>query len=306
MKINIISKLPGKADKKTISLRSKHFIIGILLMLPALASILVFKYLPMIMGSFISFFDFDIVNMPGKFVGLQNYIRAFTDKKFYTTISHNLIMFVYSMLMNFWVPIFMAILINEIRKGKTFFRVGYFIPGCAPGIAMAVLWKYFWQPDYGLANHLIGLLGISPQLWLNDPNWVYFCLYFPGLVICGGMNLVIYLAALQNVSQELYEAAMIDGAGIGKRIFHVTLPQIGSSIALLFSLSLIAILNQMENVMVMTNGGPYGTSETVLLYAYKQAVNSYDYSYAMTMITIVFIVSLVMNIVVNWMKDRER
>ena len=177
------------------------------------------------------------------------------------------------------------------------FRLAYFIPACAPMIAMTIFWKYFWQPDYGLANYLVSLLGIEPQLWLNDTKLVYFCMHFAGLIICGGMNLVIYLAALQNVPQELYEASVIDGANLIQRLKHITLPQIKDTVALMFMLSLINKVNAMEDIMVFTGGGPAGSTETALLYAYKQGTNSMDYSYAMTIITIVFIIVLILNII---------
>ena len=282
--------------KKASSIESKS-IIGIMLLVPALASLIVFKYVPLFMGAFISFFDFDIVNMPGEFVGFENYIRAFSDSKFYASLWHNVKMFAYTLVMNFWPPILLAILINEIKKGRTAFRLAYFIPACAPMIAMTIFWKYFWQPDYGLANYLVGLLGIEPQLWLNDTKLVYFCMHFAGLIICGGMNLVIYLAALQNVPQELYEASVIDGANLVQRLKHITLPQIKDTVALMFMLSLINKVNAMEDIMVFTGGGPAGSTETALLYAYKQGTNSMDYSYAMTMITIVFIIVLILNII---------
>ena len=269
---NSIPLAKGKKIRKPSSVESKT-IIGIMLLLPALASLIVFKYVPLFMGAFISFFDFDIVNMPGEFVGFENYIRAFSDSKFYASLWHNVKMFAYTLIMNFWPPILLAILINEIKKGRTMFRLAYFIPACAPMIAMTIFWKYFWQPDYGLANYLVGLLGMEPQLWLNDTKLVYFCMHFAGLIICGGMNLVIYLAALQNVPQELYEASVIDGA------------------------NLINKVNAMEDIMVFTGGGPAGSTETALLYAYKQGTNSMDYSYAMTMITIVFIIVLILNII---------
>lgn len=295
----------GLHSRKSTSLESKRIIIGMLLLLPAMASLLLFKYVPFFTGLVISFFDFDIVNMPGKFVGFDNYIRAFKDARFFAAIGHNFKAFAYSLAMNFWVPIILAILINEVRKGRTIYRLLYFIPGCAPAIAMTIVWKFFWQPDYGLANYLVGLVGIEPQLWLNDKSLVYFCMSFPGLVICGGMNLVIYLAALQNIPQELYEASVIDGANVVQRIRHITIPQIADTVFLLFTLAFIGALNSMEGVMVLTGGGPSGSTETALLYAYKQGVNSMDYSYAMTMITIVFIFVLLINIITTKMKNKE-
>ncbi len=286
-------------ERKTVKLGTKTEIVGLLLLLPAVASLVLFKYFPVLLGVFESFFKIDIVNLPGKFIGFDNYIRAFTDKQFLGAFWHNAKFFIYGLVMNFWVPIVLAMLLDETRKGKAFFRLGYYIPACTPAIAMTILWKYFWQPDYGLANFFMTKLGLEPQLWLNDPDLVYFCMSFPGLVICGGMNMVIYLAALQDVPRDQYEAAMIDGASIIQRIRYITLPTIKHIIVLMFTLSIIGALNAMDNVLVTTGGGPANSTQTMYLYAYQVGVNTMDYSYAMTMMTIVFVITMTLTIVFN-------
>ncbi len=283
----------------------KRNLIGILLLLPAMLSILIFQYFPLLLGFFETFFKLNIVKLPGEFIGFDNYIRAFSDSQFMTAFSHNVKVFIYLMLMNFWVPIVIAILVNEVRKGKTIFRLGYFIPACTPAIAMTVLWKFFWQPDYGLANYFLKVLGLPPQLWLSSEKWVYFCMHFPGLVVGGGMGMLIYLAALQDVPQELYEAATVDGIGIIKRIRYITLPTIKPIIGMMFTLSLIGALNSMENVMILTGGGPANATQTLLLYAYRKATDSGDYSYAMTLTTIVFAIIMIITVVLNKM-TREK
>lgn len=302
-----MSKLTASnGTKKSLKLGTKTEMVGLLLLLPAVASLVIFKYFPVILGIFESFFKMDIVNLPGKFIGFDNYIRAFSDKQFLGAFWHNAKFFIYGLLMHFWLPIILAMLIDETKKGKTFFRLGYFIPACTPAIAMTILWKYFWQPDYGLANFFMTKMGLEPQLWLNDPNLVYFCMSFPGFVICGGMNMVIYLAALQDVPRELYEAAMIDGASIIQRIRYVTLPSIKHIVVLMLTLSIIGSLNSMENVLVTTGGGPSNATQTMYLYAYQVGTNTMDYSYAMTMMTIVFVLTMTLTIIFNRItKEKE-
>ena len=285
--------------RKRSSQAVKGELIALLFILPALLLFLLTKYVPILMGMFISFFDIDIVNLPGKFCGFHNYMRAFGDPNFYTAMWHNIKFLFYQVTMCFWPPILAAILINEVRKGKTILRVLYFIPAVAPGLAMITIWKYFWNPDYGLANYLIGLFGMDPRAWLNDPKLVYFCMHFSGLVIVGGMNMLIYLAALQDVPQELYESAMMDGAGFLKRLWYVTIPNIKGIIASMFLLSFTGVFNALENVLMWTGGGPYGATETLLSYAYKQALSSLDYSYAITMATIVFLITFILTMVIR-------
>ena len=100
------------------------------------------------------------------------------------------------------------------------------MPAISPGIGMLVLWKYIWQPDYGLANYILSLLGLPAQLWLNDVKLVKWVIFFPGLIIWGGFNYLIYLAAVQDIPQELFESASIDGAGILQKLWHILLPGI--------------------------------------------------------------------------------
>ena len=282
----------GNAKRREIS--------GVAFLLPTIILMFSFKYVPILMGMFVSLFNLDIVNMPGEFVGFHNYIRAFTDTRFYESLWHNVKMMLYSTCMSFWPPILLAILVNEIRgKAKTFYRVMFFIPAVTPAIATTILWKYIWNPDYGLANALLNSIGLAPQMWLNSKAWVYFCMSFPAMLVCGGMNMVIFLAALQNIPQEQYEAAVMDGAGILRRVRHITIPHISGTIVTMFLLSMIGIFNALEGPLILTGGGPAGSTETVLLYAYQQAVNSMDYSYAVTMATIVFFVILLLTAIVN-------
>ncbi len=277
----------------------RNEMVAFLFILPPLVLFVLTKYVPILMGMFISFFDIDIVHLPGDFCGFDNYIRAFTDSKFYSSLWHNIKFMIYGLVMGFWPPILAALLIDEVRKGKTIMRVLYFIPAVAPGLAMTIIWKYFWNPDYGFANYLLSLLGMGPRAWLNDPNLVYFCMHFSTLIIVGGMNMLIYLAALQNVPKEQYEAALIDGAGLLKRVRYITLPGIKGIISSMFLLNFTGVFNVLEAVLMWTDGGPYGKTETLLSYAYKQALNSLDYSYAITMATIVFLITFVLTVFVR-------
>ncbi len=279
--------------------------IGWMFLVPALISFSLFKYYPIILGIFVSFFKVDIVNLPGDFVGLDNYIRAFGDNHFFNAVKNNFQFLIISLVMTFWVPIVLATLINEVRKGKTFMRTMYYIPAIAPGIAMMVLWKYIWSPDYGLANYLLSLFNLPRQMWLNDPKLVKWCMQFPGMVMGGGMNMLIYLAALQDIPEEQHESALLDGAGFLRRIWSISLPQILPIISTMLVLAVIGTFNMFDSVQVMTGGGPAGATETIILYSYKHAYTFYDYGYALTLSTIAFLIIFVLTIV-QMSLDRDK
>lgn len=283
----------------------KRGIIAWAFLIPAVVLYFVSKYIPAFMGIFISFFKLDLVNLPGTFVGFENYKRVFTDPLFYNSLKNVLEFFILGLVMTFWCPIILAILINEVDKGRTAFRLLYFIPAVTPGLATTVLWKYIWQPDYGFANWFISLFGFSPQMWLNDPSIVKFCMTLPGLLVCGGMNMVIYLSALQNVSNDYYEAAMLEGAGIIKRIRYITIPAIKPIIKTMFLLGMIESFNSLDGPLIMTGGGPIRSTETIVLYSYNQATYNMDYSYAITISNVVFGIVFILTAIQTLMNSRK-
>ncbi|MDR1062123.1 MAG: sugar ABC transporter permease [Clostridiales bacterium] len=265
-------------------------IIGWAFLLPGIVSFCLFKYYPIILGFVVSFFRVEIVRMPGDFIGFENYLRAFRDNFFTSAVMNNVQFLLISLALNFWVPIFLATLINEVRKGKTFIRTMYYIPAIAPGIAMMVLWKYIWQPDYGFANFIMRSLRLPEQLWLNDANLVKWCMQAPGLLMGGGMNMLIYLAALQDIPEEQHESALIDGAGFMRRITRISLPQILPIVSTMLVLAVIGAFNMFDNVKIMTDGGPSGATETIILYSFKQAYTFQDYGYALSLSTTAFFI----------------
>jgi len=275
-------------NSKPIKKWKKENVSAWLLLLPALITFSLFKYYPIFLGFYVSLYKLDIVNPPGHFVGFANYIRVFKDPEFYNSFQNNAEFLLICLLINFWVPILLAVLINEVRHGKTLFRTLYFIPSIAPGIAVMVLWKYIWQPDYGLANYLLRLIGIAPQMWLNDPALVKWCMSIPGLLCGGGMTMVIYLAALQDIPQEQYDSALIEGASFTQKLRYIAIPQISTIINIMFILTLIGTFNSFDGPMIMTGGGPIGSTETMILYSYKVSYRDHDYSYGITISMVVF------------------
>lgn len=261
-----------------------------LYLLPAVFVFALFNYYLMLQGFFVSFFRFSIMKPPGDFVGFDNFVRMFSDPQLWRAFVNTLEFVGISFLFGFWGPIALAILINEVRHFKAFFRTAYFIPAIAPGVAILVLWKYIWQPDYGLANHIISFFNIPPQLWLNDVALVKWVMLFPGLIIVGGFNFLIYLAAVQSISTELYEAASIDGAGIWSKLRHIQLPGIAPVVGMMVILQFIAGMQIFDQPLVMTGGGPAGASETVIMYAFNTAYTGNDFGYAMAIVVTLFVV----------------
>lgn len=290
--------------------RRKRFNTGVLFILPAVVSFCLFKYYPILQGVFISFFKYQIMNPPGDFVGVANYVRAFKDPYVQNALKNNLELWGIMLLINFWVPLVLAILVDEVRTLKTLVRTLYYIPAILPSVVVTVLWKYIYQPDYGFANYMLSLLGKKPLLWLNSISLVKWCMRFPYLVIfaslSAGMDFIIYLAALNNIPNEMYESAQIDGAGFWAKLFHITLPSVKDTVSMLLITDTIAIFNLFDEAKIMTGGGPARASETLVLYAFNKAYTDGDYSYAVTITTICFIIVFLLTVLQMEIKKRQR
>jgi multiple sugar transport system permease protein len=278
-----------------------RFNTGWLFVAPAIFVFLLFKYYPIVMGMVISFFNFNIMNPPGIFIGLQNYARAFKDPQVINALKNNLSFWLIMVSINLFIPLVLAILVDEVRKNKALIRTFYYVPAILPSVVVTVLWKYIWQPDYGLANYVLDIFGGAPRLWLNDVNLVKWCMRFPYTIIMAGlsagMDFIIYLAALNNISREMYESAQIDGASFFGRLVYMTLPNLRSTISMLLIINTINIFNLFDEVMIMTGGGPARSSETLVLYAFQKAYRDMDYSYAITITTISFLIVFLLTII---------
>ena len=282
--------------KRRNNLQLKNQISAYAFLIPAIVIFAMFKYLPIIMGFFVTFFDYNIVSPPGNFIGLANYVKVFQDERFYTAVWNTIEFLLVSLIVDFWPPILIAILVNEVRRGKTFFRMVYFVPAIAPTIAMVVLWKYVWQPDYGLANYLFSMFNIKEQMWLNDPNLAKWCIRLPQFFMSGGLSFMIYLASLQEIPTEEIEAAQIDGANFLQKIRYIVMPHLKPIILLMLVLQVIDMFNYFDDPIVMTNGGPIGSTETLVIYAFKAAYSSGKYAYGITLSTITFVLTLAFTI----------
>jgi multiple sugar transport system permease protein len=295
--------------QRSFSVRLRNWNTGWLFIAPAIFVFLLFKYYPILMGMIISFFNFNIMNPPGEFVGLGNYIRAVKDPFVLNAVKNNLSFWLIMILINMFIPLILAVMVDEVRKNKTIIRTLYYVPAILPSVVVTVLWKYIWQPDYGLANYVVTSLGAAPQLWLNDVNLVKWCMRFPYTFIMAGlsagMDFIIYLAALNNISREMYESAQIDSASFWRRLFSLTLPNIRPTVTMLLIINTISIFNLFDDVMIMTGGGPARASETLVLYAFQKAYREMDYSYAITITTLAFLIVFILTIIQMKVKSSE-
>jgi len=281
------------AGKKYRGLAARRMWMALFFTLPAFIAFILFKYYPMAQAIYMSFFDYKVANPPGTFVGFDNYLHAFRDPLNAKVWSNNIILFLWGLVLGFWVPLVQAILLDEVRRGKTAFRVGYLLPSIIPAVATAVIWKWIYNPDWGLLNVIFVRLGLPPQGWLSDPNQAKFSLMLP-LLLGGGLGIFIYLSALQGIPTHLYESAEIDGATIWDKIRFITIPSIMPIVGLQFILILTGAFQLFDNIYIMTLGGPADATRVIALNIYYYAFERIQMGYAAAMSVLLFLVTFIL------------
>lgn len=284
--------------------RRHKVLVAFLFVLPSIVFFILMKYLPMFECVYDSLFNYNLGNPPGNWVGLRNYVNTFRSSLFWQEMGNTVILWGYGILFGFFTPLIQALLLNELRRGKGLLRYLYILPAGIPTIAGVTVWKNIWQPEGGLANALMGMLGLSEQQWIYSAHWVKFCLRFPS-ILGGGMGLLIYIVAINNVPWEIQEAAIVDGASAWNRLWRITLPNIRYMIEIQFLLSLTSSLLAFDDVYLMTKGGPQYSSTTAVLGVYTKSFMEQNFGQAMSMSVVIFLCTLGVTIVELQLQKRS-
>jgi multiple sugar transport system permease protein len=261
---------------------------GYLFLLPAVLIFALFVWYPIVLGIIISFQSIDLIN-PAVWVGWENYRHIFADPLFLIAWRNTLAFTGYALLFGYAIPIILALLINEIRHGKGFFRLAFYLPVMLPPIVTVFLWRWIYNPDSGLLNALLSLFHLPPGLWLETPGSALPALVVIATWSAAGSTMLIYLAALQGVPASLYEAAEIDGASLWRRLWHVTLPTIRPIMLLMLILQIIGTMQVFTEPFTITDGGPQNATLSVLLLIYNYAFQQADFGGASALGVVLFL-----------------
>lgn len=262
---------------------------GLLFTAPGIIGLLWFFAYPIAASFFYSFTNYDGLHSLS-WAGLRNYSNLLKDDVFWTSLSNTAYFVVFSVPLNLLGAFLLALLLNQRWiRGLAFFRTIFFIPSILPLVATSVLWIWVFNPQYGLVNTLLGYIGISGPGWLNDPVWSKPALIIMGLWSVGGW-MVIFLAGLQNVPVEQYEAAQLDGASTWQRLVHITLPFMSPYFLFNAINGLILSFQYFLQPFVMTQGGPAESTTMYAVYLYQNAFQYYRMGYASAMGWILFVV----------------
>jgi multiple sugar transport system permease protein len=278
-------------------MRRREAIEGILYTSPWIIGFIVFVAGPLVASMYLSLTKYNVLR-PAQFIGLQNYLFAFTkDELFIPSIVRTFYYALLLMPLAMVGSLFVAILLNQKLLATTIWRTMYFLPTLTPLVAAALLWRWMLNPDVGLVNYLLAQVGIKGPGWLSSTTWAIPALVLMGLwASVGGSRMIIFLAGLQDVPQELLESAEIDGAGPWARFRHVTLPMITPTIFFNLVLGIIFALRTFEAAFVSTAGGPARATWFISLHIYQNAFVSFDMGYASALAWIFFMILLILTI----------
>jgi multiple sugar transport system permease protein len=262
---------------------------GYLFLLPALLIFALFVWYPIIYGFLMSFQNVDLINS-SHWIGFANYKRVFSDPLFGVAWRNTLAFTLYALLFGYFIPIILALLINEMRHGKGFFRLAFYVPVMLPPIVTVFLWRWIYNPDSGLLNALLSLVHLPGGLWLETPGSALPSLMVIATWSAAGSTMLIYLAALQGIPASLYEAAEIDGAGLWRRLWNITLPGIRPIMLLMLILQIIGTMQVFIEPFTITSGGPQNATMSILLLIYNYAFQYADFGEASAVGVILFLV----------------
>src|ERR1700694_4232744 len=268
---------------------------GWLFSAPFLLIFIVFLALPILASAILSFTDFSLGNLvdpfSARFIGLSNYAKLLHDPNFLQAALTTTIFVVFGTVLNLAVGLAAAVALNRaIRRFRAVFRVGYYLPVVSSIVAVAVIWRFLFNADFGVVNGVLQIFGIKGPDWLGNPTLAVAIIVALMVWRNFGNAMIIFLAGLQGIPNDLYEAARIDGANRWQEFRSITLPMLRPTVLLLTVITTIGFLQLFEEPFVMTQGGPLNKTLSVSMYVYQQGFNFFHQGYASAMAYTLFVV----------------
>lgn len=264
---------------------------------PWLIGFLVFTLGPMAFSLYMSFFDWPVVGAR-EFVGFGNYQTMLTqDPQFWESLWITTKFALIFVPLNIAIAFLLAVLLNLGLRATSIFRTAFYLPSVISGVALVTIWSWIYSNQYGLLNYMLGLVGIDGPNWLGDPSWAVIAIVIASLWGLGGTMLIL-LSGLQSIPKELYEAARISGVPVWAQTVYITLPMLGPMLLFAIITSIIAAFQQLTIALLLTKGGPLGSTYFFAMYIYDNAFKYFDMGYAAAMSWIMFGIVLLLSLLV--------
>jgi len=289
--------MPSKKATLT-GMRKREELTAWLFISPIVLGILIFQVFPTLFSFVISFFSWNLLNWPPKWVGLGNYVGLFTSDRFFkNTLSNTATYALWTILLGLALGLFFAALLNQDIRGKFLYRAIYFVPVVAPTVAIAILWQVLYEPNFGVFNGILRIVGVKGPNWLGNSTWAMRSIIFEAIWANLGFSILIFLAGLQGISLEYYEAAEIDGASFVQKFFFITLPLLSPTTFFLLVTGVIGAFQVFDIPYIMTGGGPGNATQMVIMYLYNLAFTTQRMGIASAVAFIVFLIIIFLTII---------
>ena len=288
----------GRVRLARMGIRRKEAVVGYLFVAPSILGFVIFVLGPLVAVAWFSLTSFDVISPP-KFVGLDNYARLFSDARLGVVYFNTVIYVAAAVVLINAFALFFATLVNQrMPKVLTYvFRSAYFFPSLVALVYVAIIWQALFQKDTGIVNYYLQAVGGRPVNWLNSDSFSRFSVIIVDVWRNVGFAMLIYVAALQEVPQELDEAAQIDGAGPFTRFFRVTMPMISQAMFFNITITVIGAFQIYESIIVLTNGGPGDSTRSVVMYIAEKAFSDFQLGYASAISVTLFVIVLVVTLI---------
>ncbi len=265
--------------------------------LPFGIPLLLFWIVPLVSALCISFTDWDYISSDFNIVGLDNYIGLFRDPDFSKAIWNTFVFSAGTIAGTLVLGLLFALLFQRKFTGSRFYQMVIFSPWITPTVAVSMVWSWLYDPEKGFANYLLNLLGLPASKWLQSSETAMLAIVIFTVWKSIGWTMLFYLGALERVPKSAYEAARIDGAGYGSRFFHITLPLISPTTYFLFIVNLISAIQVYDQIQIMTQGGPGGSTKTLLYFYYEKAFQNFQMGAASAVAMVILLLILGLSIV---------
>src|SRR5699024_9357969 len=264
---------------------------------PFLVLFVLFMVVPIIWGFYLSFTNQSLTGAGGDLIGLQNYIEAFGDSQMWHSIWNTVWFTVLSTIPLVVIGLALALLVNLGLPGQWLWRLSFFMPYLLASTVVSLIWVWLYNPQLGLFNAILGWFGIAPLSLLQHPHLAMISVVITFVWWTIGFNFLLYLTALQNIPEQQYEAAAIDGAGRWRQIFSITLPQLGPTTAIVVILQILASLKVFDQFYQMTGGGPSGATRPAIQYIFETGFTGFRFGYASAISYVFFILIIAVSVI---------
>lgn len=276
-----------------------------LFILPAIVILTIFFFIPFFQTIGLSFYNYSNSIYNPRFAGLQNYVQILHSGIFYQVMGNTFLYLIIAVPFLVIFPLFLAVLINQKIRGITLYKILIYLPVIVSIVVAAIAFKWLYAQE-GILNYFVSLLGFNPIGWLTDSRFALLSVAIVTIWKGVGYYMMIYLAALMSVPQELYEACDIDGANFLTKHLTVTIPQILPTIALVSTISIISAMKVFVEIYVMTKGGPLNSSKTIVYYIYERAFENLDLGYASALAVVLLIVIMAFSLVNIFVFEKDK